>query len=175
MCGICRRVWACAGGLLGMSGRADWPRISKHVFQVYLQEQIDHVICFLTWSMSQSILQSMIRWWWNYVCAGILGMCGRVRVCAGVCGRARACVGMFWELGESSQPQLSHFIDHMKVCFHVVKKCFLSVLHCILKIINILLQTDKYCTITRFTELPIELTSNFEERPKCTFLKHEYF
>ena len=47
-------------------------------------------------------------------------VCGRVWACAGVCGCARACAGVFWELGETP-PQLSHFIDHMKVCFHVVK------------------------------------------------------
>ena len=50
-----------------------------------------------------------------------LCMCGRVRACAGVCRRVQACAGVFWELGETTS-ELSHFIDHMKVCFHVVKK-----------------------------------------------------
>ena len=55
-------------------------------------------------------------------CAGV---CGRVRACAGVCGRVRACAGVCGHVlgigGILHFPQLSHFIDHMKVCFHVVK------------------------------------------------------
>ena len=46
-------------------------------------------------------------------------VCGCVRAGQGVRGRAHVCVGMFWEWG-NPPPQLSHFIDHMKVC---VLKC----------------------------------------------------
>ena len=43
-----------------------------------------------------------------------------------VCGRVRACFGNW-----VNAPQLSHFIDHMKVCFHVVKNPNYAALFCI--------------------------------------------
>ena len=50
-----------------------------------------------------------------------------VQVCEHVCRHMRACAGVrahvwaYFGNWVNPPPQLSHFIDHMKVCFHVVK------------------------------------------------------
>ena len=53
-----------------MSGRADRPRISEHVFEVCLQEQIDHVFGFLLCQCLIFILYERLP---------CVGMCGHVR------------------------------------------------------------------------------------------------
>ena len=66
--------------------RADWPCIFKHVFEVCLEEQIDHMIYFLTWSKSH--FYEMFPNHDEIMCVrACAGVCGRVRACAGVCGR----------------------------------------------------------------------------------------